>query len=53
MDKIEPVSGIGEMNQAGEAVRELILSGCKGTVDFWMAEHSLDAVAIAVERPAE
>ncbi|MDP9591179.1 hypothetical protein GR158_00045 [Shinella sp. AETb1-6] len=48
MDKIEPVSGRGEMDHAGEAIRELIFSGCDGTVDFLMSGRSLDAISLLV-----
>jgi hypothetical protein len=39
------------MNHAHEAGSELIISRGNGAVDFQMAEHALDAVALLVERP--
>lgn len=51
VDEFEPVSGCGDMNHAHEAGGELIISRGNGAVDFQMAEHALDAVALLVERP--
>lgn len=51
MDKFEPVSGCGEMDHAEEAVGQLIISGRDGAVDFELAEHAFDAIALLVERP--
>jgi hypothetical protein len=45
LDQIEPVSGRGEMDHAGEAIRELIFSGCD---DFLMSGRSLDAISLLV-----
>lgn len=39
------------MNHAHEAGGKLIISHGNGAVDFQMAEHALDAVALFVERP--
>ena len=50
VDKFEPVSRGGEMNHAEEAVGELVVAGGGGAVDFEVAEHALDAVALLVER---
>lgn len=50
VDKFEPVSGGGEMDHAEEAVGKLVVAGGDGAVDFEMAEHALDAVALLVER---
>jgi len=50
VDKFKPVSGGSEMDHAEEAVSQLIIAGGDGTVDLEMAEHSLDAVALLVER---
>jgi hypothetical protein len=50
VDKFEPVSGGGQMDHAEEAVGELIVSGGDGAVDFQLAEHPLDAIALLVER---
>ena len=38
------------MDHAEEAVGQLIVSGGDGAVDFEMAQHALDAVALVVER---
>jgi hypothetical protein len=51
VNKFEPVSGSGEMDHAEEAVSQLVVVGADGTVDLEMAEHSLDSVALLVERP--
>ena len=51
VDKFEPVSCGGEMDHAEEAVGQLIVAGCDGAIDLEMAEHTLDAVALLVERP--
>lgn len=51
VDKIEPVSGGGGMDHAGEAAGQLVIAGGDGAVDLEMAEHTLDAVALFVERP--
>ncbi|WCP15805.1 Non-homologous end joining protein Ku [Sphingobium sp. AntQ-1] len=50
VDKFEPVSGGGEMDHAEEAIGQLVVAGCDGTVDFEVPEHTLDAVALLVER---
>ena len=50
VDKFEPVSGGGEMDHAKEAIGQLIVSGCDGSVDLELAEHALDPVALLVER---
>lgn len=51
VDKFEPVSGCGDMHHAEEAVCQLVVAGSDGTVDFEMAEHALDAVALPVKLP--
>jgi hypothetical protein len=51
VDKFEPVSGAGEMDHAEEAVGKLVVAGGDGAVDFQVAKHSLDPVALLVERP--
>lgn len=51
MNKFEPVSGCGDMHHAEEAVCQLVIAGSDGTVDFEMAEHALDAVALPVKLP--
>lgn len=51
MDKFEPVSGRGDVDHAEEAVGELVVSGGDGAIDFKMAEHAFDAVALSVECP--
>ena len=48
--KFEAVSGGGEMDHAEEAVGKLVIAGGDGAVDFEMAQHALDAVALVVER---
>ena len=50
VDKFEPVSGGGEMDHAEEAVGKLVIAGSDRAVDLELAEHSLDAVALLVER---
>ena len=37
------------MEHAEEAFSELVVAGCDGAVDFEMADHALDAVALPVE----
>nr|WP_236622900.1 hypothetical protein [Kozakia baliensis] len=51
MDEFEPVSGGGYMDYAHETGGELIVSGCDGAVDFHLAEHALDTVALLIEHP--
>lgn len=51
VDKFEPVSGAGEMDHSEEAVGQLVIAGGDGAVDFEMAEHAFDAIALLVERP--
>ena len=48
--KFEAVSGGGEMDHAEEAVGKLVIAGGDSAVDFEMAQHALDAVALVVER---
>ena len=50
VDKFEPVSCGGEMDHAEEAIGQLVIAGGDGPVDFKMAEHALDPVALLVER---
>ena len=50
VDKFEPVSGSGKMDHSEEAVGELVIAGGDGAIDFEMAEHALDAIALLVER---
>nr|WP_197277449.1 hypothetical protein [Sphingomonas profundi] len=38
------------MDHAEEAAGELVIAGGDGAVDFEVAEHALDAVALLVER---
>lgn len=51
MDKLEPVSGGGEVDHAEEAVGQLVVAGGNGAIDLQMPEHALDAVALLVESP--
>ena len=51
VDKFEPVSGGGYMNHAKEAVGQLVVAGSDSAVDLELSEHSLDAIALLVERP--
>lgn len=51
VDKFEPVSGGCEIDHSEEAVGKLVIAGGDGPVDFEMAEHALNAVALLVERP--
>lgn len=50
MDKFEPVSGGGKMDHSEEAIGQLIVSGCDGAVNLELSGHSLDAIALLVER---
>lgn len=50
VDKFEPVSGSGKMDHSEEAVGELVIAAGDGAIDFEMAEHALDAIALLVER---
>jgi len=50
VDKFEPVSGGGDMDHAEEAAGELVVAGGDGAVDLQVTEHSLDAIALLVER---
>jgi hypothetical protein len=52
VEKFEPVSRGGEVDHAEEAAGQLIVASGDGSVDFEVAEHALDAVALPVERPA-
>ena len=51
VDKFEPVSG-GGMYLAEEALRELVIAGGDGAVDFEACEEALDVVALFVAHPA-
>lgn len=51
MDKFEPVSCGGEMDHTEEAIGQLVVAGGDGPIDFEMAEHALDPVALLVECP--
>ncbi len=51
MDKFEPVSGGRYMNDAEEAVGQLVVSGGDGVIDLELAEHAFDPVALLVEHP--
>lgn len=51
VDKFKPVFGGGEMDHAEEAAGQLVIAGGDGSVDLELAEHTLDAVALLVERP--
>ena len=51
VDKFEPVSGGSKMNHAEEGIGQLVVAGRDGTVDFQLAEHPLDTVALLVQRP--
>lgn len=51
MDEFEPVSGGGDMDHAHETGGELIVSCCDGAVNFYLAEHALNTIALLVERP--
>lgn len=51
VDKFEPTSGCGDMHHAEQAVSQLVVAGSDGAVDFEMAEHALDAVALPVKLP--
>jgi hypothetical protein len=51
VDEFEALSGGSDVDHAHEAVSELIVAGGDGAVDFQMAEHPLDAMALLVERP--
>lgn len=46
VDKFEPVSGGSEMHHTEEAIGQLVVARGDGAVDFEMAEHALDAVAL-------
>ena len=39
------------MDPSKEAVGQLGMAVCDGAVDFEMAEHAFDAIALLVERP--
>ena len=51
VDKLEPVSGGGDMDHAEEAFGELVVSSGDGAVDFQATEESFDVIAFFVERP--
>lgn len=51
VDKFEPVFSGSEMDHAEEAVGQLVVAGGNGAVDLEMTEHTLDAIALLVERP--
>lgn len=39
------------MDHSQEAVGQLIVSGGDGAIDLEIAEHTIDAIALLVERP--
>jgi len=49
VDKIEPVSGSGDVDHAEEAGGQLVIAGSDGAVDLEMVEHALNAVTLLVE----
>ena len=51
VDKFEPVSSGGEIDQGKEAVGKLVVAGGDGPVDLEMAEIAFDAAALLLERP--
>ena len=51
VDKLEPVSGGGDMDHAEEAFGELVVSSGDGAVDFQATEEAFDVVSLTVERP--
>lgn len=51
VDKFEGVSSGSEMDHAKETIGQLVVAGCDDAIDFEVAEHALDAVALLVERP--
>jgi hypothetical protein len=51
VDKFEPVTGCGEIDHSEKAVGQLVIAGSDGPIDLEVAEHTLDTVALLVERP--
>nr|WP_244182042.1 hypothetical protein [Blastomonas natatoria] len=51
MDKFEPVSDCGDMDDAEETLGELVVTGCDSAVDFHATEEAFDVVSFTVERP--
>ena len=51
MDKIEPVSGGGEIDHPQETVGQLIVTDGDGPVPFQATGHAFDAIALLLERP--
>lgn len=49
VDKFEPVFSGGEMDHAGEAIGELVIPCCDGTVALEMAKHTLNPVSFFVK----
>lgn len=48
-NKFQPISGGGKTGRVEEAAGQLIVTDGDSMVDFQMAEHSLDAIALLVE----
>ena len=51
VDKFEPVSDCGDMDDAEEALGELVVTGCDSAVDFHATKEAFDVVSFTVERP--